>query len=162
MEPHEAMVLGAIKHGIGKFEKIQKTVGIEPKELDSILRRLEESGFIKVEEKKGWLGAKVEIVPTDAGAREIERHVGELEARWGKMAALYKTGGKDGLKQAMDENKSFIPMMMFFGVMDMAMFGMMFGLIGAAMTDYVPADSMPPGAGDADPGAGDFDFDVGF
>jgi hypothetical protein len=68
----------------------------------------------------------------------------------------------------MDENKSMLPSMMFFGVMDMMMFGMMFGMMGSMMTDYVPQESIPDGFGgdgmdgDADMSDGGFDFDIGF
>ena len=157
------MVLGAIRRGKSGFGKIQGATGIEPGRLDEILRGLEEAGLIRAEERKGWLGRKVEITATEEGTREVERRLGDLQVRWGKMAAMYKTGNKEGVRRMMDENRSFLPMMMFFGVMDMAMLGMMFGLMGASMSDYVPADSVPPGAdAGADPGAGDFDFDVGF
>ena len=57
-------------------------------------------------------------------------------------------------------------MMMFFGVMDIMMFSMMFSMMGAAMTDYVPAESIPEGAdGAMDDGGmddGGFDIDIGF
>ena len=53
-EPKDIIVLGAIKHGINKFDKIQKTTQIDSKELNIILEKLESRGFIKVEEKKGW------------------------------------------------------------------------------------------------------------
>ena len=43
----------------------------------------------------------------------------------------------------MDENKPLYPMMIFFGVMDMMMFSMIFDMMGMAMSDYVPAESMP-------------------
>ena len=68
---------------------------------------------------------------------------------------------KRKLKQQMDENKSILPMMMFFGVMDMMMFSMMFGMMGMAMSDYVPAENMPEG-GDTgmDDSGGGFDDDV--
>ena len=84
------------------------------------------------------------------------------------MAMLYKTGDKEKLKQSMDENKSFLPTMMFFGVMDMMMFGMMFSMMGIGMSNYVPAESMPDGGmddGGMDDGGmddGGFDFDIGF
>lgn len=87
------------------------------------------------------------------------------------MATIYKTGDKEKLKQEMDENKSFLPTMMFFGVMDMMMFSMMFSMMGMAMSDYVPAESMPEGGepgmddGSTDGGmddGGGFDFDIGF
>ena len=166
-EPKNVIVLGAIKHGIKKFEKIQKTTQIEPGELNSILEQLEIKGLIKVEEKKGWLGKKIEINITDKGSNEVDEKVQELQAKWGQMSALYKTGNKEKLKQSMDDNKSFLPMMMFFGVMDMMMFSMMFSMMGMAMSDYVPQESMPEGAdGSMDDGGGmddgGFDFDVGF
>jgi hypothetical protein len=66
----------------------------------------------------------------------------------------------------MEENKSLLPTMMFFGIMDMMMFSMMFSMMGMAMSDYVPIESMPEGG---DPGIdngnmddGGFDFDIGF
>ena len=51
-EPKDIIVLGAIKHGAKKFDKIQKMTQIEPKELNSILEQLENRGFIHTEEKK--------------------------------------------------------------------------------------------------------------
>ena len=70
----------------------------------------------------------------------------------------------------MDDNKSFLPMMMFFGIMDMMMFSMMFSMIGMSMSNYVPPESMPADSGDGgmadagDGGTGDggFDIDIGF
>ena len=168
-EPKDIIVLGAIKHGIKKFDKIQKTTQIEPEELNSILEQLEKRGFIQVEEKKGWFGKKVEIVATERGAKEIDERVHELQAKWNQMSALYQAGDKEKLKQQMDSNKSILPMMMFFGVMDIMMFSMMFSMMGMAMSDYVPAESMPDtgggamddGGGAMDDGGG-FDFDIGF
>ena len=169
-EPKDVIVLGAINQGIKKFEKIQKTTQVEPEELNGILEQLEKRGLIKVEEKKGWLGKKIEIHITEKGSKEVEERVHELETKWNQMSALYKTGDKSKLKQYMDNNRSFLPMMMFFGVMDMMMFSMMFSMMGMHMSDYVPAESMPEGAdagadGGMDGGGmddGGFDFDIGF
>ena len=78
------------------------------------------------------------------------------------MAAVYKTGDKENLKQCMDDNKSFLPMMMFFGVMDMMMFSMMFSMMGIGMGGYVPTESMPEGTDGGMDDDGGFDFDIGF
>jgi DNA-binding HxlR family transcriptional regulator len=162
-EPKDIIVLGAIKHGIKKFDKIQKTTQIDSKELSVILEKLESRGFIKVEEKKGWFGNKIEIIATEKGSKEVDERVHEMQSKWNQMAILYKTGDKEKLKQSMDENKSFLPTMMFFGVMDMMMFGMMFGMMGIGMSDYVPAESMPDGGMDGGGmDGGGFDFDIGF
>ncbi|MFQ5497384.1 MAG: hypothetical protein ACE5DU_05805 [Nitrosopumilus sp.] len=169
-EPKDVIVLGAIKHGIKKFDKIQKTTQIDAEELNSILERLEKRGFIQVEEKKGWFGKKVEIAVTDKGSKEVDERIHELQTKWNQMSAIYKTGDKEKMKQEMEDNKSFLPMMMFFGVMDMMMFSMMFSMMGMVMSDYVPAESMPEGGdGNMDDGGmdsgmddGGFDFDIGF
>ena len=157
-EPKDIIVLGAIKHGINKFDKIQKTTQIDSKELNIILEKLESRGFIKVEEKKGWFGNKIEVIATEKGSKEVDERVHEMQSKWNQMAILYKTGDKEKLRQSMDENKSFLPTMMFFGVMDMMMFSMMFSMMGIGMSDYVPAENMPDGGMDD----GGFDFDIGF
>jgi len=165
-EPKDLIVLGAIKDGIKKFDKIQKITQIESEELDSILEKLEEKEFIQVKEKKGWLGTKIEITPTDKGSKEVDERVHELQDRWNQMSLIYKTGDKEKLKQEMDDNKSLLPTMMFFGIMDMMMFSMMFSMMGMAMSEYVPVDNIPDtGEGSFDDSSmddGGFDIDIGF
>jgi len=165
-EPKDLIVLGAIKHGIKKFDKIQKITQIESDELNSILEKLEEKGFIQVEERKGWFGTKIEITTTDKGSKEVDERVHELQNKWNQMSLIYKTGDKDKLKQQMDENKSLFPTMIFFGIMDMMMFSMMFSMMGMAMSEYIPAESIPEtgdiGTDDAGMDDGGFDIDIGF
>ncbi len=176
-EPKDVIVLGAIKKGVKKFERIQNAAQIDADELNSILEKLEKRELITVEEKKSWLGKKIEIKITEKGAKEVEERIHELQGKWDQMSLLYKSGDKQKLKQYMDDNKSILPMMMFFGVMDMIMFSMMFSMMGMMMTDYVPAESIPSDAGEdsssdsgsdgggSDSGGSDgggFDFDVGF
>ena len=176
-EPKDVIVLGAIKQGVKKFEKIQNAAQIDAEELNLILEKLEKRELITVEEKKSWVGKKIEIKITEKGSKEVEERVHELQGKWNQMSLLYKSGDKQKLKQYMDDNKSILPMMMFFGVMDMIMFSMMFSMMGMMMTDYVPAESIPSDAGEdsssdsgsdgggSDSGGSDgggFDFDVGF
>ena len=135
---------------------------IAPALAPTILERLEEKGMIILQEKKGWLGKSVEIHATQKGQDELESRIAQMQDRWGEMIALQKAGDKGKMKGFMDDNRSFLPMMMFFGIMDMMMFSAMFSMIGASAGDYVPADQMPDaGAGDSGD-AGDFDFDIGF
>ena len=142
-ESKEVIILGAIKAGINKFEKIQKIRHIDPKEVESILEQLEKKELVQVEEKKGFLGIKIEIRVTKKGNKEIDDQVNELKTKWNQMSTLYKTEDKENLKQFMDENKSLYPMMIFFGVMDMMIFSGTFDMIGMTMSDYVPEESMP-------------------
>jgi DNA-binding HxlR family transcriptional regulator len=175
-EPKDIIVLGAIKKGAKKFAKIRDKTGIDPEELNKILEKLEERGFIQVEKKKGFLGGeKTELHVTDKGSNELEQRIHEMEQKWDKMVQLYKSGDKKQLQEYMDQNRMDFPMMMFFGMMNMMMFSMMFSMMGASMYDYVPQDQVPPGAenqpadsGDAgggaggDTGDGGFDIDIGF
>lgn len=168
-EPKDVIVLGAIKSGAKKFDKIQKITRMDPKELNEILEKLEEKGMIKVEEKKGWLGKKIEIKTTEKGDNEVDQRIHELQENWQQMVQLYKSGDKEKLKDQMDGFRGFFPMMMFFGIMDIMMFSMMFNMMGASMSDYVPADQMPADmsdGGDMGDGAGmddgGMDFDIGF
>jgi len=176
-EPKDVIVLGAIKKGAKKFEKIQNAAQIDADELNSILEKLEKRELITVVEEKSWFGKKIKIKITEKGSKEVEERIHELQGKWDQMSLLYKGGDKQKLKQYMDDNKSILPMMMFFGVMDMIMFSMMFSMMGMMMTDYVPAESIPSDAGGdsssdngSDSGGSDgggsdgggFDFDVGF
>ena len=169
-EPKDLIILGAIRNGNKKFDKIRRASQVDAEELNSILEQLEERGLIKVEEKKGWIGKKIEITVTEKGSNEIDERVHELQEKWNQMSTIYQTGNKQKLKQYMDDNRSFLPTMMFFGIMDMMMFSMMFSMMGMAMSDYVPAESIPGGmeGGDSmdgsagDMGDGGFDIDIGF
>jgi predicted transcriptional regulator len=174
-EPKDVIVLGAIKKGAKKFEKIQNAAQLDAEELNTILEKLEKRELITVEEKKSWFGKKIEIKITEKGSKEVEERIHELQGKWDQMSLLYKSGDKQKLKQYMDDNKSILPTMMFFGIMDMIMFSMMFSMMGMMMTDYVPAESIPSdtGSGSSDSGSdggsdgggsdgGGFDFDVGF
>ena len=169
-ESKETMVLGTIKNGTKKFDKIQKVTQVDPKELNEILEKLEKKELIKAEEKKGWLGKKIEIRITGKGDAEVDKRVHELQTRWNQMSTVYKTKDKKKLKGMMEDNRSFLPMMMFFGIMDMMMFSMMFSMMGASMGDYVPAEDIPAGVDDGSgmDGSGGgmddggFDFDIGF
>jgi len=165
-EPKDVIVLGAIRRGEKKFDKIQRITQVEPDELNLILEKLEERGLIQVEEKKGWFGKNIELTVTEKGSLELDERIHEIQERWNSMSQIYKTGDKQKLQEYMDDNKSFLPMMMFFGVMDMMMFSMMFSMMGMAMTDYVPADSIPDDSGmdggDSGMDDGGFDFDIGF
>jgi len=142
-EPKEIIVLGTIKAGIKKFEKIQKIRHVDPKEVNSILEQLENKGFTRVEEKKGLLGIKIEIEITDKGSKEIDMKVHELQTKWNQMSTLYKTEDKENLKQFVDENKSLFPMMIFFGIIDVMIFSTIFDMIDMKISDYVPAESLP-------------------
>ena len=60
-EAKDLIILGAINNGARQFNKISKVTKIKPEELNNILEKLENRGFITIQEKKGWLGEKIEL-----------------------------------------------------------------------------------------------------
>ena len=168
-ENKETVVLGIISRGISKFDKISQESNVEPKDLESILQKLEKAGFIKVDEKKSWLGTKIEINPTEEGYREFEYQLKILQEKWNQLENTYKSGNKQELEQKLKEDKSFLPSMMMFGIIDMMMFSMMFSMIGASMGSFIPAEDMGVTDNDTDDMSGSdtgddggFDIDIGF
>lgn len=129
-EPKDVIVLGALKKGAKKFDKIRDATKIDPEELNSILERLEQRGLIEVREKKGLFGKKIEMVLTEKGENEINQRIHELNENWNQMLTLYKTVDKQKLQEYIDFNRSFLPMMLFFGIIDIMMFSTMLSLIG--------------------------------
>ena len=166
----DLIILGAINNGVNQFNKISKVTKIDPEELDDILEKLEDRGLITVQEKKGWLGKKIELTVTEKGSMEIEERVSELQGKWDNMKNAYESGDKQQLQQIMKDEKSFLPTMMFFGIIDVMMFGMMFGMMGMAMSSYIPSEDMSQfddsasgdGLGDSGMDDGGFDIDIGF
>ena len=116
-----------------------------------------------MEESKGWFGKKIELKITEDGSNELDRKIIEIQDKWKEMQLIYESGDKQKLQQKMEENKSFLPTMMFFGVMDMMMFSMMFSMMGIGMADYISQENMPEeDMGDESMGDEGYDFDIGF
>ena len=168
-ENKETVVLGIISRGVSKFDKISRESNVEPKDLESILQKLEDSGLIKVDEKKSWMGTKIEINPTEKGYKEFEHQLKILQEKWNQLENSYKSGNKQELEQKLKEDKSFLPSMMMFGIIDMMMFSMMFSMIGSNMGSFIPAEDIggmeddTNDMGESDTGDdGGFDIDIGF
>ena len=168
-ENKETVVLGVISRGTSKFDRISQESNVEPKDLELILKKLENSGLIKVGEKKGLLSTKIEIKPTEEGYREFEHQLKILQDKWNQLENTYKSGNKQELEQKLKEDKSFLPSMMMFGIIDMMMFSMMFSMIGTSMGSFIPTEDMggmddgTNNMGGSDTGDdGGFDIDIGF
>ncbi len=66
----DMLVLGELNSGTKNFESIKKNTDLDSTELNSILEDLEKRGLIRVEQKKGLFGTKVELYSTEKGFRE--------------------------------------------------------------------------------------------
>jgi DNA-binding HxlR family transcriptional regulator len=66
------MVLGQIIRGYKTFGEIRKKTGFNSEDLNTILEDLEKRDLMKVKQKKGLIGIKVELLPTEKGYREYD------------------------------------------------------------------------------------------
>lgn len=71
-ESKDMIVLGQINRGYKTFGQIKKNTGLGTSELNSILEDLEKQGLMRVEQKKGLVGIKVELHPTEKGYRKYD------------------------------------------------------------------------------------------
>jgi len=69
-ETKDMLVLGELNRGAKNFEKLQKITGLERDELVSILDALEKRGWMRVEQKSGFSGTKIELYVTEKGFKE--------------------------------------------------------------------------------------------
>ena len=67
---NDKMVLRELNQGVKSFEKIKKNTRLDAKTLESILEKLEKDGLMKVVQKQGMFGVKIELYPTDKGFKE--------------------------------------------------------------------------------------------
>ncbi len=67
----EMLVLGEINKGVRNFNSIQKNLRIDTEKLDGVLQNLENDGLMKVQNKQGVFGTKIELIPTEKGVKKF-------------------------------------------------------------------------------------------
>ena len=67
----EMLVLGELNRGVNNFNNIQKSLGIDTEKLDETLQSLERQGLMKVQNKQGLFGPKIELIPTEKGFKKF-------------------------------------------------------------------------------------------
>lgn len=67
----DMLVLGELNRGTKNFNSIQRNLGVDSKALEEILESLEKQGLMKVQNKQGVLGPKIELVPTEKGFKKF-------------------------------------------------------------------------------------------
>lgn len=67
----DILVLGELNRGVKNFNVIQRNLGIDTEKLDETLRSLENQGLMKVQNKQGIFGPKIELIPTEKGFKKF-------------------------------------------------------------------------------------------
>jgi hypothetical protein len=142
--PKHFMVLDAISRGVGYVGKIAKVTKISKAEVEIVLNDLAVQKLIVVEQKKGLFGKKAQAQITDTGSRLLSLKKQELEEKSRHLESMYMNQDRRGVEAFMDDNRAWIPMMIFSGIMSAMMFASMMAFMGMAMN---PAEAAMAGDG---------------
>lgn len=150
--PNHFMVLDAISRGIKTIDKIAKVTRLSKPEVEMIVNDLVAQMLVIQNEKKGFFGnKKLEFSVSHTGMQLLNNKKQELQKQWQQVQQWYGNGNTAQLQSYMDNNRSWIPLMLFSGIMNALFFMSMMSLLGMAMT---PAESGLAGAEGGEAGAG--------
>ena len=173
--PNHFMVLDAISRGMKKIDDIAKLTKLSKDEVELIVNDLQTQKLIIKQTKKGFFGnKKIEVYVTDTGFKILESKKQELVNKSKYLQQLYETGNRGQMQSYMNDNRMWMPMMLFSGLINAVMFTSMMSFMGMSMN---PAENVQSeaqasesgGSGAEDSGAasdtgdtGDYsDMDVG-
>ncbi len=169
--PNHFMVLDAIARGIKTVDKIAKVTRLNKPEVELIVNDLVTQRLVISEERKKLLGGKkIEYSISHTGMQLLNAKKLELEKQAQQIQQWYQGGQTQQLQSYMDSNRTWIPMMLFSGIMNAMFFMSMMSLMGMALspmetgfagdtsagTDGGTAADGSGGDGGGDAGGGDF------
>jgi hypothetical protein len=136
--PNHFMVLDAIGRGVKSFDKIAKVTRLDKAEVELIINDLIGQRLVIRTEKKGFLRTKVELTLSHTGLQMLNSKKQELEKQMQQIQQWQSNGQTQQLQSYMDNNRMWMPMMLFSGIMNAVFFMSMVSMLGMAMT---PAES---------------------
>ena len=156
--PTHFIVLDAIGRGINGIDKIAKATRLPREEVELIVNDLSSQRLIIKEEKKRRFfgGKKVETKVTETGLRMLNSKKQELEEQAQQLRQWQSNGNTTQLQSYMNSNRSWVPFMLFSGIMDVIFFTSIFSMLGMTMNpmeSQMAAESGGGGAEDAATGS---------
>jgi uncharacterized membrane protein YgcG len=150
--PNHFMVLDAISRGIKTIDKISKVTKLNRAEVELIVNDLEVQRLVIKTEKKKFLGGiKAEYAISHTGLQLLNSKKAELQKQAEQIQQWYNNGNTAQMQTYMDNNRMWLPMMMFSGIMNAMFFMSMMSMMNLALS---PAETgFTADAGAADGGA---------
>ena len=149
--PRHFMVLNAIAMGIKDIDKISRTTKLPRQEVESIINDLSSQRLILKEERKRWFfgGKKLDIKISDTGMRILHSKKSELEQQAEQLRQWQRDGNTTQLQSYMesDNNRSWIPFMLFSGIMSAIFFTSMMSMMGMALNPMESQMAQESGSG---------------
>jgi hypothetical protein len=155
--PRHFMVLNAIAMGIKDIDKISRTTRLPRQEVELIINDLSSQRLILKEERKRRFfgGKKLELKISDTGMRILHSKKSELEQQAEQLRQWQRDGNTTQLQSYMesDSNRSWIPFMLFSGIMSAIFFTSMMSMMGMALNPMESQMAQESGSGSEGEGA---------
>src|ERR1044072_8279218 len=149
--PTHFIVLNAIYKNFNTLDKMIKFTKLTKSEVETILKELESQRLaIKLEKKIFFLGKKMQYQLTETGLKILTSKQRELENKLRQVQQWYSQGDKAQLQTFMGNNRSWMPFLIFSGIMDMVFFMSLMSFMGMAL---IPLESSMAGGGGDNTGA---------
>ncbi len=162
--PPHFIVLNAISKNLNTVDKIVKSTKLTKSEVEKILKELEEQKLISGSDKKSFFfGIKREYQLNEIGSKILNEKNQELEGKMRQVQQWYTEGDKTQVQSFMNDNRSWLPMMIFSGIMQMVMFTSLMSFAGMAfnpMGGIADQSGVDTGAANTDTGASVGDTDA--
>ena len=155
--PNHFIVLDAVSKGTKDIDNLVKTTRLPREEVHLIINDLTSQRLIIKEEKKRRFfgGKKIEIKVTETGVRVLNTKKQELQEQTKQLREWYNNGNTTQLQTFMDSNRTWMPFLLFSGIIDILFFTSMMSMMGMAlnpMESQMAAESGEGGAAETDNG----------
>ena len=134
--PRHFMILDAVARGIQDLNKIAKALKMSKEEVELIINDLSTQRLIIKKEKRGIFGnKKLKISITDTGIKILNSKKEELEQKWRRAQKMYNDGkgNKTQLQSYIENNRAWVPLMIFSGIIDVVFFMTMMSFLGMTL-----------------------------
>ena len=132
--PNHFIVLDAIARGMNNVDKISGVSKLNKSEVEIIVKDLVFQRLVMMNEKRSFFGRKKnELKITETGMSLLGNKKKELQEKVQEMQQYYNNGDKSQLDSFMVSNRSWVPMMLFAGIMDILFFTSMMSLLGLGL-----------------------------
>jgi hypothetical protein len=153
------MVLDAIGRGMKTADKISKVTRLDKTDVELILNDLDVQRLVNRIEKKGYLKSKLEFTITETGLDLLNTKKRELEQKTKDIKQAYGSGNTAQFQSIMGTERTWIPFLLFSGLLDVLFFASAMSFLGMAMS---PQESSIVGdSGGATDSASDSDTTAG-
>src|SRR5215204_2947696 len=154
--PNHFIVLDAIARGIKSVDKISKATRLPQEEVELIVNDLSLQRLTVREKKRRFFGgSKLEVKVTETGVRMLNSKKHELQQQAEQLKQWNKNGNTAQLQSYMNSgnNRSWVPFMLFSGIMDILFFTSMMSFMGMALNPMENQMASDSGGAEADTAA---------